>query len=130
MQVKLELSIDQLFHLFSQGKWDEAARLFSEDAQITQQFGPDIRTVSLETFINSAKHGPLSKVGNPVYENRRVQIIGETGFVERHITFLNIGKTECRIPVCIIGSFDENGKINRVEEYLDPAPIMRALGAG
>lgn len=125
----LRTTVDRLFHLFEQGAWDETVDLFSPDAKITQQFGANIQTIDLDTFIQSAKHGPLSKVGNPVYEDRKVQIIGDTGFVEQHITCLTIVKTECRIPVCIVGAFDENGKINRVEEYLDPSPIMKALGA-
>lgn len=120
-------TVDQLFELFQQGAWDEAAKLFSPDVEITQQFGADIKAINLETFINSAKHGPLSKVGNPVYKDRRVQMIGDTGFVEQHTTCLTIGSTEYRIPVCIIGAFDATGKINRIEEYLDPSPIMRAL---
>lgn len=122
-------TVDRLFHLFEQGAWDEAAILFSEDAKITQQFGADIKTVDVNTFINSAKHGPLSKVGNPVYQDRRVQIIGETGFVEQHITCLTIGPVNCKIPVCIIGKIGGDGKITQVEEYLDPLPIMKALGA-
>ncbi len=129
MSEQLKQTVGQLFDLFSQGEWDEAAKLFSPDVKITQQFGAEIKTVDLETFISSAKHGPLSKVGHPVYEDRVVQIIGNTGFVEQHTTCLTIGQTDCRIPVCIVGAFDTEGKIIQIEEYLDPSPIMRALGA-
>lgn len=125
--MSLKETVDRLFHLFEKGAWDEAGELFSPDAKITQQFGANIQTIDLETFIQSGKHGPLSKVGNPVYKDRKVQMIGETGFVEQHITCLTIGQTECKIPVCIVGEFDKNGKIIRIEEYLDPSPIVRAL---
>ncbi len=127
--MSLRETVKNLFQLFEKGAWDEAAKLFSDEAQITQQFGADIKTIDLETFIQSGKNGPLSKVGNPIYEGRRVQIMGNHGFVEQHITCLTIGQTVCKIPVCIIGQFDQDGKIIRIEEYLDPSPIMKALGA-
>lgn len=122
----LKQTVDQLFQLFEQGAWDEAAKLFAVGARLTQQFGPEIKSVDLETFVLSAKNGPLSKVGHPVYLDRKVRLT-EDGFIEQHVTQLTIGGTLCQIPVCLIGTFDADGKISTLEEYLDPAPIMKAI---
>ena len=124
---QLKSNVDQLFGHFQKGEWDEAAKLFSKDARLTQHFGPDIKTVDLETFMQSAKHGPLSKVGHPVYLERKVQLMGTTGFAEQHITRLTIGETVLNIPVCLIGQFDATGLITTLEEYLDPTKIMKAM---
>ncbi len=127
MSAKLKNTVDQLFHLFEQGEWDEAAKLFSEEAKITGQYGAEIKPISVEAFVEKAKHGPLSKLGKPVYKDRQVIITGTDGFIEQHTTALTIGGTTYELPVCIVGKFDTDGKINSLDEYLDPAPIMKAL---
>ena len=65
--LQLQKTVDTLFHLFEQGEWDEAAKLFAKDAQIIQQFGKNITAITIHEFVSNAKHGPLSKLGNPVY---------------------------------------------------------------
>ncbi len=122
-------TVDQLFLLFEKGAWDEAAKLFSPDAQITTQYGASYDPISIEAFVQNAKHGPLSKVGAPLYLNRKV-VIDELDFVETHISQLFIGGQVYELPACIVGSVNEDGLINKLDEYLDPAPIMKALGAG
>ncbi len=116
-------TIDTLFAHFEKGEWDEIAPLFADEAQIIQHFGQDTSAQSIATFIENGKNGPLSKVGNPVYLERRVSLIGTTGFVEQHITQLNIREYVFKLPVCIVGQFDTNGKITLLEEYLDPSPL-------
>lgn len=120
-------TIDKLFQFFHSGDWDQAATLFSAEAQITRQYGDRITTNTVSEFINSLKSGPLSQVGIPEYMNRKVSLTGDDGFVERHTARLSIKENQVEIPVCIIGQFDTAGKISELEEYLDPSPIIKIL---
>jgi len=121
--------VNKLFQLFQKGEWDAAAELFSSEAQITRQYGAQITTASVAEFINSLKSGPLSQVGIPEYINRKVSLIQDDGFVEQHTTRLTIKDQLIEVPVCIIGKMDDNGMISSLEEYLDPAPIIKILTA-
>ena len=125
--LQLQKTVDTLFHLFEQGEWDEAAKLFAKDAQIIQQFGKNITAITIHEFVSNAKHGPLSKLGNPVYLNRQVVIHGTTGFLEQHTSQLTINGKVYEIPACLVGKFDASGKISLLEEYLDPSPLMAAF---
>jgi len=118
---------NELFELFEKGEWDQSLNCFSADATITQQFGRSIKTATAKEFINQLKHGPLSSLGNPTYVDRRVQIIGQHGFVEQHITQLSIKGQSLQVPVCIIGQVNSEGQIIKLEEYLDPSAIIKAL---
>jgi len=119
--------VNQLFTLFQAGEWDESASLFSDDARITRQYGDRITTNTVTEFIHSLKSGPLAKVGIPEYRDRKVSLLEEGGFVERHKTRLTIKDQLIEIPVCIIGTFNMEGKISSIEEYLDPSPIIKVL---
>lgn len=119
--------IDQLFQLFQDGKWAEAANMFSPQAQIIRQYGKDIRIHTVTEFISSLKSGALSQVGIPEYINRKVSLLESDGFVEQHTTRLTIQGQTIELPVCIIGKFKDNGKIQKLEEYLDPSPIIKVL---
>lgn len=129
-QTKKVNIVDQLFQIFQLGDWDKAVTLFSDDAKITRQFGEKISTITVPEFIHSLKAGPLAKVGIPKYINRKVSLLEDGGFVERHQTQLTIKDQLIELPVCIIGAFDANGKISSLEEYLDPSPIIRILTQG
>ncbi len=124
---KLQKTVDNLFHLFEQGEWDEAAKLFAEDAQIIQQFGKKVSAITVNDFVKNAKHGPLSKVGNPVYLNRRVVLHGTAGFLEQHTSQLTINGQVYEVPACLVGKFDKYGAITLLEEYLDPSPLVAAI---
>jgi len=124
---QLEKIVDTLFHLFEQGKWDEAAKLFAEDAQIIGQYGKKVAVMTVNDFVENAKHGPLSKLGAPVYLNRRVVLHGVDGFLEQHISQLTVSGQVYKVPACLVGQFDDSGKITLLEEYLDPSPLMAAF---
>ena len=124
---QLHKIVDTLFHLFEQGEWDEAAKLFAEDAQIIQQFGKKVTAITVNDFVKNAKHGPLSKLGAPVYLNRRVILHGTAGFLEQHTTQLTVNGLVYKLPVCLVGKFDESGAITMLEEYLDPSPLKAAF---
>lgn len=120
----LKQKVDDLFGLFEQGAWDEAARLFSKDAKIIGQYGKEVAIMSVDDFVQKAKHGALSKLGKPIYLDRRVALIGEDGFIEQHTSQLTVNGQVFKLPACLVGKFDKTGAISLLEEYLDPAPLM------
>jgi len=124
---QLQKVVDTLFRLFEQGEWDEAAKLFAKDAQIIGQYGKEPAVMTVNDFVTKAKHGPLAKLGKPVYLNRRVIVHGTNGFVEQHTSQLTINGHVYKIPACLVGKFDKSGAITLLEEYLDPTPLMAAF---
>lgn len=116
-----------LFNLFEKGEWDATKALFTTDAKIISQFGQKASISTVEEFIQNGKHGLLSKLGNPVYLDRRITLLGTGGFLEQHTTQLTINGEVVKTPACLVGKFDESGLITLVEEYLDPSAIMAAL---
>lgn len=126
-QNKRRKTVAELFHLFELGEWDKSAELFTSQAKIIGQYGQKISAVSINEFIEKMKNGPLSKLGKPIYLDRRVIIKDQNHFIEQHISQLTIGQETLKIPACIVGKFDESGLISQLEEYLDPTPIINAL---
>ena len=124
---KLQKIVDTLFHLFEQGEWDEAAKLFADDAQIIGQYGKKAAVMTVNDFVEKAKHGALAKLGKPVYLNRRVVLHGTDGFLEQHTSQLTVNGAVYDIPACLVGKFDKSGAITLLEEYLDPSPLKAAF---
>lgn len=120
-------TVDTLFHLFEQGEWDEAAKLFAKDAQIIGQYGKKVAVMTVDDFVEKAKNGPLSKLGKPIYLDRRVVMHGTEGFLEQHTSKLTINEKVYKIPACLVGKFNKAGAITILEEYLDPSPLMAAF---
>lgn len=124
---KLRQTVIDLFNLFEKGEWDATKALFAPNARIIGQYGTVASVSTVDEFIQKGKHGSLSKLGNPVYLDRRITLIGADGFLEQHITQLTINEEVVKVPACLVGKFDKNGAITLVEEYLDPSSIMAAL---
>ena len=124
---QLQKIVDTLFQLFEKGEWDEAAKLFAKDGEIIGQYGKEAAVMTVNEFIEKAKHGTLAKLGKPVYLNRRVVMHGTDGFTEQHTSQLRINGQVYEIPACLVGKFDDLGKITLLEEYLDPSPLMAAF---
>jgi ketosteroid isomerase-like protein len=53
----------------------------------------------------------------------------DTGFVQQHVLRLVSPAGEAlAIPACIVGTVDGDGRITRIDEYLDSAQIGRLVG--
>lgn len=124
---KLRQIVLKLFNLYEKGEWDATKELFAPNAQIIGQYGQEASVSSVDEFILKGKHGSLSKLGNPVYLDRRITLLGTEGFLEQHTTQLTINDEVVKVPACLVGQFDDSGLITLVEEYLDPSAIMAAL---
>lgn len=117
---------DELFGSFQTGDYALTKTLFTPNAKIIQQLGTPA-AVTPEQFIHNLEHGPLSSLSNPVYKDRRVQTIGQDGFIEQHTTELTIGEKTISFPACIVGKVNDEGKIVLLEEYLDPTIVIQTL---
>jgi hypothetical protein len=123
---KLKQLADTLFESFQTGDYKLTITLFAKDAKIIQQIG-NPSPVNPEEFIQILEHGPLSSLGKPIYTDRRLQVIGQEGFIEQHTTELTIKGKTISFPACIIGKVNDVGEIILLEEYLDPTIVIKTL---
>ena len=49
----------------------------------------------------------------------------EGGFVEQHVTQLISPQGVVKLKVCVVGTVNVEGKIESLEEYLDPSPFVK-----
>lgn len=129
---ELRARVDQLFHHFERGEWEEAKSLFTPHARLSQKFGGGGgRSHSYEEFAANAKKGALAQLGLPSYSNRRVSITeGGRGFLEEHLTTLTVGGKSVALEVCLVGTFaKDTALIHTLDEYLDPSPLAKAFAA-
>jgi len=126
----MEATANRLFELFQQADYAQAAAMFSPGARVYTRYGPggSGEGISYAEFQQAAASGPLSKLGNATYLNRKVTVTSN-GFVEQHTTQLTVGGNPIQMPCTIVCSCDSDGLITSLEEYLDPSPIKRALSS-
>lgn len=128
----IEANGHALFNLFQKGKWDEAGKLFAPGALIFSRYGKTAvihKGMSYNDFKKAATNGPLAALGLPVYLNRRFTTFSY-GFVEQHTSRLTINETPCDLAVALVAYCDPStGLIQRLEEYLDPLPLIKASKA-
>lgn len=68
-------------------------------------------------------------VGNPIYQDRSL-MVSEDGsrFIEQHCSLMSFMGTPLKIDAVLIGHVNAtSGKITRLEEYLDPSPLMALM---
>merc|ERR1719353_1639542 len=127
----MEALANQLFSLFEQGDYDAAGKCFAPDAKVFSRYGRDgVNGPGLDykQFSASAASGPLSQLGAPKYLNRQVAVTPQ-GFVEQHITCLSVGSRRVEMPCVIVCTCNPEGQITKLEEYLDPTPLTKALAS-
>lgn len=118
-----------MFRCFERGEWAKAEAYFAPGAQIRSQFGKGAPVVlDWAGFYESATNGAVAALGLPVYLDRRVTpLVGDSGFVEQHVTRLNIRGQIVEFPVCLVARCDANGQIELLEEYLDTGLLASAF---
>jgi len=129
MQATIETNAQNLFDSFENGDWDGAEKLFAPGAVIVDRYGKSASTntgMSYNDFKQSAKNGPLAALGLPVYLDRRLTAYPD-GFVEQHTSRLVVEGTPVHLAVVLVARCDPlTGLIERLEEYLDPVPLIAA----
>ena len=119
---KLDLA-RRFFAAVERGDLDTVRSLYAPDAKIWTAQDPAERSpeenLAVLTWIKE-------NVRNFRYEDVRCQPT-PTGFVEQHTTCGTApGGGEFRFAACLVVRL-ENGKVTRLDEYFDTAPLMAAL---
>jgi ketosteroid isomerase-like protein len=114
----LEKWTDEFFDAVARRDLDDAVGRIHPDARAMQNF------VGRETDARSLLRslgGLLDSVQGFAYENPR-RVVGADAVVEQHdVRITREDGREVVIDVCIILRFDEQGRIVRLDEYLDSA---------
>ena len=103
------------------GDIDAVRACYAEDARIWHNFDDALQTVdeNLKVLAWMMKNASRRK-----YEIQRLEEI-EGGYLQQHVLHLTTRDgEEHAMPACVIVRV-EGGKIQRLEEYLDPAPAMK-----
>ena len=113
----------RFFDAVSRGDLETVRDLYAPNAVIWTAQDPTERTPDE----NLAVLGWIKKnIRNFRYEDVRCQPT-PTGFVEQHTTCgVTPGGAEFRFPACLVVRV-EDGRISRLEEYFDTAPLTAAL---
>jgi ketosteroid isomerase-like protein len=113
----------RFFAAVERGDLDAVRAFYAPDAKIWTTQDPTDRTPDE----NLAVLGWIKKnISDFRYEEIRCQAT-PTGFVEQHVTCGTApGGTEFRFACCLVVRVDD-GRVTRLDEYFDTAPLMAAL---
>ncbi len=106
------------------GDTEGVGELYHDDAVVWRNF--DERELAKKQVLKVI--GLLAKgVADLRYEDLRV-IATETGFVQQHVMRGRAQSgAELRVPACLVATVEE-GRIRRLDEYLDSAALAPLLG--
>lgn len=109
--------LDDLFGSAERGEWDRFASYLADDATLRQNVGRELTKseamVGLPAF--TADGTELR------YENVR-RLYGERSATEIHdAVFMKPDGRQIRIDICVVVQFNNDGLIERCDEYLDSA---------
>jgi len=71
--------------------------------------------------------GMIGLLGTPAYNNVR-RLYGSDSVVEQHTTkFSNSPDTTVEAEACVLLRLNQDGLITRMDEYLDPTAVLKAV---
>ena len=109
--------LDQTFAAAEAGDWVTFRSMFADDAMLMQNVGVE------QTVDEAMKTLPLFTADGTTlkYENIR-RVRGDSSITEMHdAVFTKPDGLVVRIDICVVAQFRYNGKIIRIDEYLDSA---------
>jgi hypothetical protein len=107
----------QLFSIFESQEFDGLDGLLSPEAKMKQNGNPEHGLDGLMAFVQGLKHDGV----NVAYSDVR-RSVGDGFVVEQHVVTLTRpdGKS-ASTDVCVVLRFDDEGRITRLDEYVDSA---------
>lgn len=120
----LEKWTDEFFDAISRGDLDEAQRRIHPEARAMQNVaGKEVGGRELLAGLRPL----LDMLSGFAYENPR-RVVGDDAVVEQHdVRLTREDGREVVLDVCIILRFDAEGRILRIDEYLDATPMKAFL---
>ena len=114
----LETLTDDFFSAIVRGDWDDVEARIHPDARAYQNVGGG-ETNARSTFQQMRKL--VESVASIAYENPR-RVVASDAVVEQHdVRMTRKDGVDVVLDVCIILRFDDDGRIVRLDEYLDSA---------
>ena len=107
----------QLFSIFESQEFDGLDALLSPEAKMKQNGNPEHGLDGLMAFVQGLKNDGV----NVAYSDVR-RSVGDGFVVEQHVVTLTRpdGKS-ASTDVCVVLRFDDQGRITRLDEYVDSA---------
>ena len=112
---------DRFFSAVEKGDIEAVRAIYAPDARIWHNFDRKEQTVEENLRILSWMSRNIANKRYAV--ERRVAIPG--GFLQQHILHADTAAGPFEMPACIIVQVNEQGRIARLEEYLDSAQANR-----
>ena len=114
---------DQMFRAIETGDLDALRAVYSDDVVVWTNFDdteqPLDRAMAIVGWL-------CSKLGDRHYDVKRRELIAG-GFLQQHVLRGTAPDgTVVAMPACIVGTVTD-GRITRVEEYLDPAGVAALM---
>ncbi len=120
----LERLTQDFFAAITRRDWSDALERVHPDGRAMQNISGE--EVDARTLLTSMR-GLVESLKSFSYENPR-RILGEHAVVEQHdVRMTREDGREIVLDICILLHFDEDGKITRIDEYLDSAQIAAFL---
>ena len=120
----LEKLTQDFFAAITRREWADALERVHPDGRARQNISGE--EVDARTLLTSMR-GLVESLKSFAYENPR-RIISDHAVVEQHdVRMTRKDGVEIVIDICILLRFDEDGKIIRIDEYLDSAQVSALL---
>jgi len=120
----LERLTQDFFAAITRRDWSDALERVHPDGRAMQNISGE--EVDARTLLTSMR-GLVESLKSFSYENPR-RILGEHAVVEQHdVRMTREDGREIVLDICILLHFDEDGKITRIDEYLDSAQVAAFL---
>lgn len=117
---------DKFIAALEAGDEPTVRQCYADDAVIWHNFDGIEQSVDVNV---ASLHWLRSKLDNIGYEIVRRELLPD-GFLQQHIlTGTTKNGDAIRMPACVVFKV-ENDRIVRLEEYLDPTPMIQTLGGG
>jgi len=117
---------DKLFKALSEADWEAAGSCFAPEAECYSPQRKGARSQKFEEF-KKTMGGMIGLLGKPQYLNVR-RLYGPDSVTEQHTTkFAEKEATKVEAEACVLLRLNPAGLIVRMDEYLDPTAVLKAV---
>jgi len=122
----IDAAADKLFKALSEGDWEAAGSCFDPSAECYSPQRKGAKSQRFEEF-KKTMSGMIGLLGKPQYLNVQ-RLYGADSVTEQHTTrFAEKEATKVEAEACVLLRFNAAGLIVRLDEYLDPTAVLKAV---
>ena len=120
----LENLTGEFFAAITRRDWEDALERIHPEGRARQNIAAE--EVNARDLLTSMR-GLVESLAAFAYENPR-RIVSDSAVVEQHdVRMTRKDGEDIVFDICVLLRFDADGKIVRIDEYLDSAPVARLL---